>query len=225
MLFIGLKITTDCFIPSLRGKNSFFFLGWPVTVYSIDMLRARCQQNRALKNIYFPSSLLMTFWYSLSLSYTVDIDLLVLLTLLICMVFGRCVQFWILVAAVFFLLFFQIIVKCQIKFWPKQYVEKWHQFQVFPISAYSCNPTFSLFFISTISGLISPLSFLFVYLCLLFSSWWCWTKICQFCLPFQRISSRFSWFLNHYIIYFLPDLYFFLPSVDFRFCLFCFQFF
>ena len=36
MLFIGLKITTDCFIPSLRGKNYFFFLGWPVTVYSVE---------------------------------------------------------------------------------------------------------------------------------------------------------------------------------------------
>ena len=45
----------------------------------------------------------------------------------------------------------------------------------------------------------------------------------QISFPFQRISSWFYWFffycfLNLYFIYFLSDLYYFLPSADLRFC-------
>ena len=108
----------------------------------------------------------------------------------------------------------------------------------------------------------------------LFSSWWAWPEVFQFCLPFQRTSSWFYWFFflyffsiswdfssfiyyfvylgslsfllgepgqrfvnfvypfkeptlgmlifsiffNLYFIYFLLDLYYFLPFANFRFC-------
>ena len=59
----------------------------------------------------------------------------------------------------------------------------------------------------------------------LFSSWWTWPEVCQFCLPFQRTSSWFYWFFYCLLISILvisSHLYYRLPSADFRFCLFFF---
>ena len=60
----------------------------------------------------------------------------------------------------------------------------------------------------------------------LFSSWWTWPEVCLFCLPYQRTSSwLFCWvfsFVFKISIHFLSDLGYFLPSADFKFCLFSF---
>ena len=45
------------------------------------------------------------------------------------------------------------------------------------------------FFVSLISVVISPLSFIWV----LFFPWWAWLKVYQFCLPLQKTSSWFHW--------------------------------
>ena len=54
-----------------------------------------------------------------------------------------------------------------------------------------------------------------------FFSWWVWSEVCQFFLPFQRISSWFIdfffCFFNLYFIYSLLNLYYFLSSSDLGF--------
>ena len=79
------------------------------------------------------------------------------------------------------------------------------------------------FCISAVSVEISPFSFLILSS---FFPWWVWPEVCQFCLPFQRISSWLYWIfffsycaLHLYFIDFLSDLYIFflLLTLDF-FC-------
>ena len=67
----------------------------------------------------------------------------------------------------------------------------------------------------------------FVYLGFFLSSWCIWPEVCQFWLPFQRTSSWFDYFFP--IVFWISilfgvfsDFYDFLPSIDFRFCLFFF---
>ena len=68
-------------------------------------------------------------------------------------------------------------------------------------------------------------------LCPLFYSWWTWPEVCW--LLFLKNKKKNSlwfylfffllFFLNLYFFYFLPDFYYnFLPSAEFRFCLFFF---
>lgn len=61
----------------------------------------------------------------------------------------------------------------------------------------------------------------------LFSSWWTWPGGCQFVYPFKKTVLGFVDFfpliLNLYCIYFPPDIYDFLPSAKFKFCLFSFS--
>ena len=49
----------------------------------------------------------------------------------------------------------------------------------------------------------------------LFSSWWSWLKVCHFCLSFQKLVLGFIG-LFYFFYYFLCDLYYFIPSADFR---------
>ena len=67
------------------------------------------------------------------------------------------------------------------------------------------------------SSFISHFGYLFISVFSLISL----LKIYQFCLPFQRTSSWFHWFLFFclYVIYFCSDLYDFIPSTNFGFCL------
>ena len=54
-----------------------------------------------------------------------------------------------------------------------------------------------------------------------FFSWWVWLKVYQFCLPFQRPSSKFhrSFFKVSIFYLFCSDLYDFFPSTNFgMFC-------
>ena len=37
---------------------------------------------------------------------------------------------------------------------------------------------------------------LFLFCLSVLSPWWPWAEVCQFCLPFQRISSWFYWFFS-----------------------------
>ena len=59
------------------------------------------------------------------------------------------------------------------------------------------------FCISVVSVLMSPFSFLILFICILSSSWWAWPEVCQSCLFFQRTSFWFYWLF----------LFFFLSSV------------
>ena len=65
---------------------------------------------------------------------------------------------------------------------------------------------------------ISPLYFLiFFFGSSLFYSWWSWSILFTHTKNQLLVLLIFSYFLNLYFIYFLCDLYYFLPSVDFRF--------
>ena len=73
--------------------------------------------------------------------------------------------------------------------------------------------------ISVVSAVISPLSFLILFIWALFFSWWAWQKICWFCLSLKDqllvllIYKRF-WFFSLFT-YFHSDFYYFLPSINF----------
>ena len=62
-------------------------------------------------------------------------------------------------------------------------------------------------------------SFLFIWV--LSFSWWAWLKVYKFCFSFQKISSCFHWSFLLFVfdLYFLSDLYYFLPSAVFGLCL------
>ena len=87
---------------------------------------------------------------------------------------------------------------------------------------------FFLYFCSSV--VISFLSFLVLFIQVLFSSWGASPEVCQFCLSFQKKQKKptqlmavFSVVLFRLcFIYFLFHLCYFLPSVEFRFCLFFF---
>ena len=74
----------------------------------------------------------------------------------------------------------------------------------------------------------SSFSFLILLICLfrfsLFCSWWTSPEVCQFCLPFQISSSWFDWFFSIFqsLFYFLSGCYYFLPSAEYKICLFFF---
>ena len=55
----------------------------------------------------------------------------------------------------------------------------WHMIVTFPY----------VFDISAVLVIMSPFSYLILFIWVLFSSWWAWPDVCQSCLPFQRISS------------------------------------
>ena len=85
---------------------------------------------------------------------------------------------------------------------------------------------FMVFYISAVSVEISPFS---CHICLFLScSWGVQPEVCQYFLPFHRISSWFYLFfsicfLNLFFIDLPSDLYNFLPSAFFRFCLFSYS--
>ena len=84
-------------------------------------------------------------------------------------------------------------------------------------------PPFFLFLQYPLRFLLFHFLFLFVWV---LSSWWVWSEVCQFYLHLQRTSSWFTWFFLSYFfnLYFdfLSNIYYFLPSPEFRYWLFFF---
>ena len=83
------------------------------------------------------------------------------------------------------------------------------------------------FCISEVSVVISPLSF-FISLIgsLLFSSWWAWPDVCQFCLFFQKSALGFIDFFNCYFVSFISFMIFLISFLLLTLCclffFFCF---
>ena len=80
---------------------------------------------------------------------------------------------------------------------------------------------------SVLLVVISLFYFLFTLLGSSLFSWLTWVEVCYFYLSFQKTNSWSYWtfmllFLS--LFYFISDLYYFLPSTDFRHCLFFFFF-
>ena len=89
--------------------------------------------------------------------------------------------------------------------------------------AYNCSQySLTVFCISAIL-VVTSISFLTLFTWVL-SSWWGWPQVCWFCLSQELALGFIDFFLffNLYLIYFLSDLYHFLPSANFRFWLFFF---
>ena len=75
-----------------------------------------------------------------------------------------------------------------------------------------------------ISVIISPFSFLILFICVLFSE--PGQMVVKRVYSISEVALDFIEFFYYFLkLYFLSDLCYFLPSSDFRFCLFCFFYF